>query len=107
MKNHGNERLRNLRIGINSYTNDELVLDVIGNANISGIVTGGIFSGDGSELTAVRIGIQTSGSNGPIGSGVSILDFRGDSIDTITVESGIGTININTPISPVMMGMIF
>jgi hypothetical protein len=107
MAQFNNQRLRGLRIGISSYTEDELVLDVIGNTNIVGLVTGKYFSGDGSGLSAVRIGIQTAGSNGPIGTGASILDFRGDSIDTITVTSGISTISINTPISPIMMGMIF
>ncbi len=107
MAQFNNERLRGLRIGISSYTEDELVLDVIGNTNITGIVTGGTFYGNGEGLIGVRIGVQTAGSGGPIGTGASILDFRGDSIDTITVQSGIGTININTPISPVMMGMIF
>lgn len=117
MAQFNNERLRGLRIGISSYTEDELVLDVIGNTSLigilsassvsSGIVTSAFFSGNGEALTGVRIGVQTIGSGGPIGLGASILDFRGDVVDVITVSSGIGTININTPISPVIMGMIF
>jgi hypothetical protein len=57
------------------------------------------------------VGIATAG--GTVGTGVTLLDFRGAGISTVTVSSGIGTININgggsaTPdISPVMMGMIF
>jgi len=58
------------------------------------------------------LGIATAG--GTVGTGVTLLDFRGAGISTVTVSSGIGTINIiggggsSTPdISPVMMGMIF
>ena len=79
---------------------------VIGDVLISGIVTtssGTLFSG---------VGIATAG--GTVGIGVTLFDFRGVGISTVTVSSGIGTINIeggggsSTPdISPVMMGMIF
>jgi hypothetical protein len=58
------------------------------------------------------IGIATAG--GIVGTGVTLLDFRGPGISTVTVSAGIGTINIeggggpSTPdISPVIMGMIF
>ena len=60
---------------------------------------------------AQGVGIATAG--GTVGTGVTLLDFRGSGISTVTVSSGIGTINIegggsSTPdISPVMMGMIF
>jgi len=57
----------------------------------SGIVT---YYGDGSKLTNVTsgVGIKTTGS--VIGFGATILDFRGAGISTITVASGIATINI-------------
>jgi hypothetical protein len=48
-----------------------------------------------------------------VGTGVTLLDFRGAGISTVTISSGIATINITggglaTPdISPVIMGMIF
>ena len=57
------------------------------------------------------LGIATAG--GSVGTGFTLLDFRGSSISTVTVSSGIATINIegggsSTPeISPVMMSMIF
>lgn len=38
MTQYHNQRLRNLRIGISSYTDNELVLDVIGNVSIGGSV---------------------------------------------------------------------
>jgi chromosome segregation ATPase len=66
-----------------------------------------VSGGGGSSL-----GIATAG--GTVGTGVTLLDFRGAGISTVTVSSGIATINIesgggsSTPdISPVMMGMIF
>jgi hypothetical protein len=72
--------------------------------NVTITATGG---GGGSSL-----GIATAG--GTVGTGVTLLDFRGSGISTVTVSSGIATINIeggggtSTPdISPVMMGMIF
>lgn len=65
--------------------------------------------GGGSGIT---LGIATAG--GTVGTGVTLIDFRGTGISTVTVSSGIATINISggggsaTPnISPVIMGMIF
>ena len=39
MSQFNDARLRLVRIGISSYTDDDLVLDVIGSANITGITT--------------------------------------------------------------------
>ena len=51
MSQFNDARLRLVRIGISSYTDDDLVLDVIGSANITGITTlsssGGITSTGG------------------------------------------------------------
>lgn len=73
----------------------------------TGNVTITATGGGGSVL-----GIATAG--GIVGTGVTLLDFRGAGISTITVSSGTATINIeggggsSTPdISPVMMSMIF
>ena len=60
------------------------------NDNFSELYT---FLGDGSNLTAViGSGIATAG--GTVGTGATILDFRGSGISTVTVSSGIATINI-------------
>jgi hypothetical protein len=78
-----------------------------------------IFIREGSEIIEIAnsgsssLGIATAG--GTIGTDVILLDFRGSGISTVTVSSGIATINIesggggsSTPdISPVMMAMIF
>lgn len=58
-------------------------------------LTGTLPAIDGSSLTGVisGIGIKTEGGN--VGSGVTILDFRGSGVSTITAPvSGISTINI-------------
>ena len=62
---------------------------------VAGVVTATSFYGDGSNLDGLPnagVGLQTAG--GFIGQGVTTLDFRGPGISTITVSSGIGTINI-------------
>jgi hypothetical protein len=60
----------------------------------SGIVT---YYGDGQYLNLAEnpdmgIGIATAG--GTVGTGATILDFRGPGISTVTVSAGIATINI-------------
>lgn len=77
-------------------------ISTLGNVRItSGIITAssGIvtYYGDGSYLNlaanpGMGVGIATAG--GTVGSGATILDFRGPGISTITVSSGIATINI-------------
>jgi hypothetical protein len=57
----------------------------------SGIVT---YYGDGSKLTNVTSGVGIKTTGNVIGFGATILDFRGAGISTITVASGIATINI-------------
>ena len=61
---------------------------------VSGIVT---YYGDGQYLNLAEnpdmgIGIATAG--GTVGTGATILDFRGPGISTVTVSAGIATINI-------------
>ena len=91
-------------VGVGS-TNPTSKLSVDGNVYVSGIIT------SSSGVLISGVGIATAG--GTVGTGVTLLDFRGTGISTVTVSSGIGTINITgggsaTPdISPVMMGMIF
>jgi hypothetical protein len=93
--------------------------------NLTGIVTS-IVAGDNITISGSTgqvtinstgggggstLGIATAG--GTVGTGVTLLDFRGSGISTVTVSSGIATINIEgggslTPeISSVMMSMIF
>lgn len=96
--------IANDRVGIGT-TLPTSKLSVDGNVYVSGIIT------SSSGVLISGVGIATAG--GTVGTGVTILDFRGTGISTVTVSSGIGTINITgggsaTPdISPVMMGMIF
>jgi hypothetical protein len=59
-------------------------------ANV-GVVT---YYGDGSKLTGVISGVGIKTAGGTVGSGATVLDFRGSGISTVTVGSGIGTIFI-------------
>jgi len=73
-------------VGFSTFGNDVYV---------AGVVTATSFVGDGSGITglpAAGVGLQTAG--GYIGAGATTLDFRGAGISTITISSGIGTINI-------------
>jgi len=58
---------------------------------VSGVVT---YYGDGSKLTGVISGVGINTAGGSVGSGATVLDFRGAGISTVTVGSGIGTIFI-------------
>ena len=84
----------------------------VSSVNSSGVVTASSFFGSGANLTGIIAGVGIQTSAGLVGTGATILDFRGAGISTITVASGIATINItggssSPDISPVMMSMIF
>lgn len=72
--------------GFSTFANDVYV---------AGVITATSFYGDGSNLDGLPVsgvGLQTAG--GYLGAGATTLDFRGPGISTITISSGIGTINI-------------
>jgi hypothetical protein len=76
--------------GVSTFGN--IVLDPVGIITAaSGIVT---YYGDGSNLTGVISGVGISTEGGSVGTGATVLDFRGAGISTVTVGSGIGTIFI-------------
>lgn len=60
----------------------------------SGIITALSFRGDGSQLTNIISGVGIRTSGGTVGTGVTLLDLRGAGISTVTVSSGIATINV-------------
>jgi hypothetical protein len=65
--------------------------DVTG-LTVTGVVTATSLSVGGQTISSLGVGIRTAG--GTVGTGVTILDLRGAGISTVTVASGIGTINI-------------
>jgi len=76
--------------GISTFGN--IVLNPVGIITaVSGIVT---YYGDGSKLTGVISGVGINTAGGNVGYGATLLDFRGAGISTVTVTSGIATINI-------------
>lgn len=56
--------------------------------NVTGVITATTFSG-----VISGVGIKTAG--GTVGTGATFLDFRGSGISTVTVGSGIATVNIS------------
>jgi hypothetical protein len=50
--------------------------------------------GSGANLTGVISGVGINTAGGLVGTGATILDFRGAGISTVTVSAGIATINI-------------
>lgn len=82
-----------------SITNLTGTIGTIGNVRISsGIITAssGIvtYYGDGQYLQNILSGVGVATESGLVGTGATILDFRGAGISTVTVASGIATINI-------------
>ena len=54
-----------------------------------------VYYGDGSNLSGVIAGVGINTAGGNVGYGVTLLDFRGAGVSTITTpSSGISTINI-------------
>ena len=62
--------------------------------SVVGIVSATSFSGSGANLTGVISGVGINTAGGSVGTGATILDFRGAGISTVTVSAGIATINI-------------
>jgi hypothetical protein len=81
--------------GILTIGTSSITLDGTSNSiNVGGGVTISSFgiNINGSLLTEGGIGIATAG--GIVGSGITIIDFRGSGISNVTVSSGIATVNI-------------
>ena len=100
MPKYISDRKRNLNLGINNHTEGSDVLSITGNTRLSGIITAitGVavtYFGDGSNLTGIDLGVGINTVGGNVGYGITLLDFRGAGVSTITSPvSGISTINI-------------
>jgi len=60
--------------------------------NVTGIITATSLSIGGQIVSSLGVGINTAG--GSVGTGATVIDFRGAGISTVTVSSGIATVNI-------------
>ena len=60
--------------------------------NVTGIISATSLSVGGQKVSSLGVGINTAG--GSVGTGATVLDFRGSGISTVTVSLGIGTIFI-------------
>lgn len=79
------------KIGIGT-TNPTSKLHIVGDARVTGVLTATSLSLGGQTVSSVGVGIATAG--GTVGTGVTLVDLRGAGISTVTVASGIATINI-------------
>lgn len=68
------------------------VIDNSRNIQNVGVITATSLSIGGNTVTTAGVGIRTAG--GTVGTGVTLLDLRGAGISTVTVSSGIATLNI-------------
>lgn len=66
--------------------------NVSGDVNSTGISTFSQLSVGGTTVSTLGVGIRTEGAY--IGVGATLLDLRGPGVSTVTVSSGIATINI-------------
>lgn len=83
----------NDRVGIGTTT-PQYDLDVVGSLGVSGVVTASAYYGDGRYLQNIVSGVGISTVGGLVGTGATVLNFRGAGISTVTVSAGIATINI-------------
>ena len=69
---------------------------LVGSGQSFGATSGNaVYYGDGSNLSGVIAGVGINTAGGNVGYGVTLLDFRGAGVSTITAPvSGIATINI-------------
>lgn len=107
MTRYASKNLKDLKVGIDSFSDNKTSLNVVGHINVTGVVTATSFSGDGSQLDGIvsGIGVQTVG--GYVGGGATTLKFIGSGVDGVTIPSaGVSTITIDSPNS-IIMGMIF
>ena len=83
------------------------VLNQIYSDEVSGFSfrwNGEVWVSSSPRVSVTEIGIATAG--GTVGIGVTLFDFRGPGISTVTVSSGIGTINITGGSSQASSGTI-
>lgn len=94
----GNARVTGiLSIGQGTVTIDGSTNKIVVGSGITidgstGIISATSLSVGGQTVSTLGVGIKTAG--GTVGTGVTLIDLRGAGISTVTVASGIATINI-------------
>ena len=112
MSEYLSNRQRKLNIGISSYTENQLVLDVIGNTNITGDIGIGrsiydsfgscgendnVLSSTPSGVVWKRSGIgigTVPNSQIPIGIGITTINFFGSKVE-VSIENNVSNIEID------------
>lgn len=90
MSDYLSGREYNLKVGIQSYTEDKTVLEAIGNVDIVGIVTASKFSGEGSLLTNINVSSLVGVVSYSTSAGVSTYSTTAG-IATYAVNAGVST----------------
>ena len=63
-------------------------------ASFTGVVTASSFRGDGSQLTGVSAGLAINKNSTSVGTGVTLINFAGSGISSVTAAAGISTVTI-------------
>lgn len=96
MAKYISDKVKKLKVGISSFSENQTSLTVVGNVSVGGSITATKFIGDGSGLSGVvaagsGIVIQEEGSS--VGTATTI-NFVGSAV-TATVSGGIATITVS------------
>ena len=88
-----------LTVGTSSITLDGSANQITVGSGVTiygntGIISATQVYAGGSDLSNIVSGVGIATAGGTVGTGATVLDFRGAGISTVTVSSGIATINI-------------
>lgn len=95
MSNFLSGRQTELKVGISSFTESKTVLSIIGNANISGILTASSFSGNASSASYAPVaGVATALQNS------RTFEITGDIVASAVSFDGTGNVSLAATIQP-------
>jgi hypothetical protein len=104
MAKYLSNRQKNLKVGITSYTENKTVLEVVGNANFSGIITATTFSGTSTYATNSGIATNLKGGlvgNIPYQSAPDTTAFLANGFEGYVLQSnGTGSVPTWVPAAP-------
>lgn len=96
MAKYISDKVKKLKVGISSFSENQTSLTVVGNVSVGGSITATEFIGDGSKLQGVlssaTIAVQNEGTT--VGTSVTTLNFSGASVSVSNTVNGISTVTI-------------
>lgn len=96
MAKYISDKVKKLKVGISSFSENQTSLTVVGNVSVGGSITATKFIGDGSGLSGVVAagsGVQIQEEGSSVGTATTI-NFVGSAV-TATVSGGIATITVS------------